>query len=341
VSTSAFAKRLVEAHQATAALGDRLAPQLLTLGMSSSQSFDSPFREKPSSDSFPQTIPFTADTDIAPQPPRRWLLPVAGGAVGLLLLGGIGYVAWPPRAEPAPSAPKEVTQASTSPAPTGEPEIPDGMVLIPAGSFTMGTDTPTPSQIANPPHTVEVDAFLLDKYEVTNGQYAEFVAATGYHAPSSWPNGKMPPEDTSRPVVNVSWDDAKAYAAWAGKRLPTEKEWEYAARGQDSYQYPWGNEWSPRAVSSGRSKPAPVGTYADGNSPFGISDMASNVSEWVEDTLDPYPGSAFKENKEYRVFRGGNFTTASEEAQLTWMRFADGPEKSFKYVGFRCAKNYP
>jgi formylglycine-generating enzyme required for sulfatase activity len=186
------------------------------------------------------------------------------------------------------------------------------MVAVPAGIFLMGSDRGRLDE--RPQHRVYVDAFEIDRYEVTNAQYRRFVGATDQTLPPFWQNALYPPGQEDYPVVGVSWLEADAYCRWAGKRLPTEAEWEKACRGADGRAYPWGNTWDParlnvdltRHVAAGTgdevfpwqaawdllkaspelsTQPAlqPVGSYPKGVSPFGMLDASGNASEWVAD----------------------------------------------------------
>jgi formylglycine-generating enzyme required for sulfatase activity len=205
------------------------------------------------------------------------------------------------------------------------------MVFIPAGEFRMGTPAGTdglPDE--HPQRSVFLSAFYIDPYEVSNGDYLEFVSATHHRLPENakaastlWDGGKPMPGIERHPVINVSWTDADAFCRWTGKRLPTEAEWEKAARGTDGRQYPWGNEWdivlansasywAGRTIefSSGADWDAfwvkgegaqiakskglkgevltlPIGSFPAGVSAYGLYDMAGNVAEWVQDWYDP------------------------------------------------------
>jgi len=155
------------------------------------------------------------------------------------------------------------------------------MVLVPAGEFVMGSEA-GPSE--RPVRRVFLDAYYIDTYEVTNGLYGKFLQATRRHEPRYWKDARV--NDPNQPVVGVTWYDAEAYCHWSGKRLPTEAEWEKAARGTDGRISPWGNQWdSARASTSdgGSGKLSPVGSYEAGKSPYGAYDMAGNVWEWVAD----------------------------------------------------------
>jgi serine/threonine-protein kinase len=219
------------------------------------------------------------------------------------------------------------------------PTMIPGMILIPGGEFQMGRDGGNPYE--SPAHTVKVKPFFIDKTEVTNEQYAEFVRQSRRQPPSHWTGGSFPPGEANFPVVNVSWNDANDYAQWAGKRLPTEEEWEFAARGRDGRLYPYGNEWKPRysnAAEDGYRKARAVGSYPEGASPFGVMDMAGNVAEWTASDYRPYPGSKAKPEDGFKVMRGGAFNTKAIQQTAT-DRFYDAPTKTFDYVGFRCAKD--
>ena len=179
---------------------------------------------------------------------------------------------------PAMSDEGAVVEESATEAPP-----PEGMVLIPAGEFQMGSDNGDDDE--KPVHTVYVDAFYMDVYEVTVGQYRKFLQATGQGALPDWIS-KYSPTDM-HPVVGVGWRDAMAYATWAGKRLPTEAEWEYAARGGlVGKTYPWGNAIDASKANYGDNigSPTPVGSY--GANGYGLYDMAGNVWEWCLDELD-------------------------------------------------------
>jgi formylglycine-generating enzyme required for sulfatase activity len=220
------------------------------------------------------------------------------------------------------------------------------MVLIPAGEFTMGSDR----GIERPPHTVFVEAFEIDVFEVTNEQFAKFVEETGYVTDAE-KAGDTPwrfyaKDKPKHPVVKVSWNDAKAFCEWAGKRLPTEAEWEKAARGTDGRIYPWGNEWD---VAKANTKEAGyrgttiVGSFPDGASPYGVMDMAGNVAEWTSDWFQPYPGypggdpEAQYFGEKYRVIRGGGWFSDKELVRTT-ERSASSVELANDDVGFRCAR---
>jgi formylglycine-generating enzyme required for sulfatase activity len=215
------------------------------------------------------------------------------------------------------------------------------MVLVPAGEFTMGSDEYDDEK---PIHRVYLDAFYIDTYETTNALYERFARATGRPLPRYWRDATA--NAPSQPVTGVTWDDADAYCTWAGKRLPTEAEWEKAARGTDSRTYPWGQHWDARRANSdhGAGKAAAVGSYVDGASPYGAHDMAGNVWEWVADSYaeDYYRRSPSRnppgpEPSTVRVARGGSWSSVPVLLR-TANRFSTRSDVRTLYIGFRCAK---
>ena len=219
------------------------------------------------------------------------------------------------------------------------------MVLIPAGKVNMGTNPPGPDD-ENPPHLVSVGAFYIDKYEVTNMQYKEFIEATSHRIPTHWRNASFPEATMhNHPVVNVSWNDAVAYAEWVGKRLPTEAEWERAALDDGRYDYPWGRTSNEDAANydNPQGKTTAVDKHEPGKSALGVYDMCGNVGEWVNDWYDPKyyqqsPESNPKgpESGHFRVFRGGGYHE-NRMGIRGRSRNCQMPEASTDYVGFRCA----
>lgn len=240
----------------------------------------------------------------------------------------------------------------------------DTVIDIPAGPFTMGTSSERADLQNRPEHKATVGAYRIDKYLVTNAQYARFVAAAGYRPPLHWEKGRIPPGIETHPVTMVSWYDATNYAAWAGKRLPTEAEWEKAARGTDGRRWPWGNEMDVKRLNTYYSvrSTTDVRQYSVGASPYGVFDMAGNVSQWINDDFLSYPGSdappdlfagkvtvsvtpqdqAMKVvdvvpiGGRYKVLRGGSwksdpFSTASYHRNFSWPHYASD------FFGFRCA----
>lgn len=225
------------------------------------------------------------------------------------------------------------------------------MVYVPAGEFVMGSETGHADE--KPPHRVYLDAFFIDRYPVTNAEYKKFVEAAGRKPPSHWQNGKIPPGKETHPVVNVSWNDAAAYAAWAGKRLPTEAEWEKAASWDplknEKRVYPWGDRFDAalcNSKESGIGGTTPVGKYSpQGDSPYGAADMAGNVWEWCADWYDSgYYKNSPKQNPTgpssgpSRVRRGGSWYVSVNLVRASY-RGRSVPDSWDDYLGFRCSRS--
>jgi iron(II)-dependent oxidoreductase len=227
------------------------------------------------------------------------------------------------------------------------------MVLIPAGEFWMGSDESDGGALYDekPKHCVYLDAYFIDKYEVTNAQYKRFLKATGRAALPDANNDRF--NDPAQPVVGVSWFEARAYCHWYGKRLPTEAEWEKAARGTDGRVYPWGDTWnSNRANTEKRvGRMAPVGSYHSDVSPYGMHDMAGNVSEWVADWHEskyyqrsPERNPTGPLTGEDKVVRGASWDDdlkwARSNARAVYRSRLSPNAKSLRQ-GFRCARGAP
>lgn len=248
----------------------------------------------------------------------------------------------PPQNETEPAVPVEESASQETP-------IEEEMVEIPAGPFIRGTESGGFDE--RPKRTIVLDTFSIDRYEVTNHQYQQFVLATGHRKagpPSRYAKsiGKM--RGPNQPVVYVSWGDASEYCRWKGKRLPTEAEWEKAMRGTDGRLWPWGNEeklnganWA--RVQDGYEVSAPAGTFRDDRSPYGVMDGAGNVMEWVGDW---YSELYYKDSPEknpqspefgtFRVLRGGTYTTTGDDVRIT-SRSKMVPDFRDETIGFRCA----
>jgi len=222
----------------------------------------------------------------------------------------------------------------------------DAMVHVPAGEFLMGRANGENDEA--PERRVYVDAFYIDRTEVTNAMYKAFCDATGYLPPVSptWDTGYFRSKP-DHPALNLTWDQATAYCKWAGKRLPTEAEWEKAARGTDGRVYPWGNVWADSLTNLRAGdrfeKAAPVGAFPAGASPYGALDMAGNVWEWCADwyLLEAY-ATASNRNPTgpagpapRRVVRGGSFASGQSDAEVA-NRDKFAPNQLLDHIGCRC-----
>ncbi len=258
---------------------------------------------------------------------------------------------------PAPAPPAQIVEPRPQPAPTVLPAVFEGietMVYVPAGEFLMGsTDADVQRYLRmfpgagkdwfadeQPRHWVFLDAYHLDTYEVTVEQFQSFAAATGRGMPPAPSWGWI----DHHPVVNVSWDDAVAFCGWAGKRLPTEAEWEKAARGTNAQTFPWGEGIDASKANCGSGGTKAVGSYPGGVSPYGVHDMAGNVWEWVADWYDSgyYARSVWRNppgptSGSSRVLRGGSWD-CQMEALRSVSRSSDNRSNKDGVVGFRCAR---
>ena len=253
--------------------------------------------------------------------------------------------------------------------------IPEGMVMVSEGEFQMGSGSEAAAKDEKPIHTVFVATFFMDTREVTVGEYKQFVEATGHREPEWGEIAPYAPTD-QHPIVLVSWHDAMAYATWAGKRLPTEAEWEKAARGGSvARTYPWGNLtptgnqcnfadknlthywWADKKADDGYAFTAPVGSYPENG--YGLFDMAGNVREWcldeydagfyaVSDGVNPLAGAntpqqisaSFETVESNRVLRGGSWLVTAANVRSS-TRFFLPPESQSYSVGFRCVMDLP
>jgi eukaryotic-like serine/threonine-protein kinase len=218
------------------------------------------------------------------------------------------------------------------------------MVYVPAGEFLMGSEDEDAWDEEKPEHLVYLDAYWIYKHEVTNQQYRQCVDANACKEPRSTANYNNS-SYKNHPVVYVSWDDADAYCQWVGGRLPTEAEWEKAARGTDGRTYPWGDD-NPTCNLANHSAceggTTPVGSYPDGASPYGALDMAGNVWEWVADWYEedyysrsPYENPQGPTRWIYRVHRGGSWNSNERNLWVSY-RHRNNPDFRGYHYGFRC-----
>lgn len=284
---------------------------------------------------------------------RAWLLVWTSG----VLLFGTAAV----QGADAPSA--KDGQAPSS-GPVVKPETIKGkdgapMVAIPAGPFTMGSNDGLPNE--RPERTVTLDAYAIDQYEVTLSLYQKFLVEAKHDAPPTW-DDEAANTVGDRPAVGMDWESADAYCKWVGKRLPTEAEWEKAARGSDGRRYPWGHMqpfvdianynrglWVSEAitlvaVTSGlEGMSVRHGLKEGGKSPYGLSHMAGNAAEWVADWYDreyyqkgPANNPTGPEKGEKKVIRGGSWADIPDRLRVTY-RVSAVPEFEDRTIGFRCA----
>lgn len=225
------------------------------------------------------------------------------------------------------------------------------LISIPEGYFLMGANGTDALEDEKPQHRVWLDRYEIDAYEVTTAQYAAFLAQEKLSPPWQW-EAVDPAQHHDRPVIGVSWFDAEAYCRWLGARLPTEAEWEKAARGSDGRLFPWGHQSPTDGVAnfglgarfSYSQVLAPVQRYDTGRSPYGLHQMAGNVAEWVADWYGAnyYETSALKnpagpEGGLFRVVRGGSWSDLPKYL-LTYGRSKLPPETRNSYTGFRCVR---
>ncbi len=305
-------------------------------------------------------LPNTQETGKLKPPRRTSQVVLLVGLVAVLLTAG----AWlwsvitqdnsEKRLQPTPTP--VVAQASPTMAPAANVLPPEGMVLIPGGEIVIGREDGEESE--RPPHKVAVAPFYLEMTEVTVLQYADFLAANLDHlSPPSW-KGRIPiPGTENLPVTDVTWRDASDYATWKQRRLPTEEEWEFAARGPEGRLYPWGNNWEPghaNALDDDKDKRRlePVGSFGIGKSRFGIFDLAGNAWEWTDSDYAGYEGITLKVPEGYldlKVIRGGSYTCLPKQITSTYRRgwpatIGDWPNESdadYTQTGFRTAQDVP
>jgi iron(II)-dependent oxidoreductase len=292
-----------------------------------SESNDQPAEE-------PETTYASAwDYSAAPASTQRRTLWLIGGAAALVSVAILIAVA--------------VTNSNRTPRSIENekriPEAPPGMVYIAGGDFMMGSNAG--DEYERPAHRVSVAPFFIDVTEVTCEDYLKFLTATARRDPGNWTNETCAPGAAKRPVTGVDWKEAKAYADWADKRLPTEQEWEFAARGVLGTMYPWGNVWRPNAANAGDSSAQrimEVGSYPDGKSPAGVMDLIGNAVEWTASDVRAYPGGSLSAPipPDVIVVRGGSWRTGKQEATGTYRGFLHMTDANdYSVTGFRCVKD--
>lgn len=242
-----------------------------------------------------------------------------------------------PAVKPAIPAEPKVTPKAIVPS-----DIEKDMVLIPAGNFTMGYNEGEDDE--KPQHTVYLDSYYIDKYLVTNAQFRDFIQATDYKPERNWEEYFNSADKADYPVVNVSWNDAMAYAQWLGKRLPTEAEWEKAARGGTETQYYWGDTLDEKYVNCTIHSLHSVGKFPP--NPFGLYDMLGNVWEWCTDFYDPKyykdkigidTNPKGPKTGEYHVVRGGVYYVNYYVVRVSYRNYVQENIHDYILTGFRCA----
>jgi serine/threonine-protein kinase len=271
---------------------------------------------------------------VPSEPPKRKTGWVVGGVVALLSLVILVIVVSTSRRVSGP-----VIQKPSQPS---RPTYP-GMVYVSGGEFTMGSDTG--DEFERPAHKVRVSSFYIDINEVTCEEYLKFAIAEHHRLPPNWTGGNFPPGAAKQPVTGVDWHDATAYAKWAGKRLPTEEEWEYAARGSNGGRYPWGNDWKPNIANAGDSSAkrlTDVGSYPEGKTATGVMDMIGNAWEWTTSDVNAYPGGHLSSTvpKAVKVIRGGSWQESKQQATTTYRGFLEmSGAENYSATGFRCVRD--
>ena len=289
---------------------------------------------------------------------------------------GQGLVGQDSNAESSQAIPQGVQQVEPQQSPSQQPAAPqrvnrpspitgkDGavMVLVAAGEFMMGAreDDKEAAKDERPAHQVYLDAFYIDQYEVTTSRYATFFQEMKRNPPEYWSESVLK-RHGNKPVVGVTWEDANAYCVWAGKKLPTEAEWEKAARGTDGRLYPWGQEPPNEQLANFNQGfdfkdygvLTDVGSFESGKSPYGAYDMAGNAWEWVADWYDetlyqqratgkePVRNPQGPDKGEFKVLRGGSWSDFEAGNLRSANRFGNNPSSRFYDLGFRCAQGAP
>ncbi len=287
-------------------------------------------------------------------PPKSFFTPVVLAVTGifaLLLLTVIGvggsYMLGLIGTKPTVTPTATNTTPITTPTQTKTEATKNEMVAIPGGKFRMGNNEGSDRE--QPEHEIEVKDFQMSKLEISNAEYAEFVADTNYKAPEHWINAKPVAGEENLPVSRVSVEDAKAYAAWLSKRdkanyrLPKEEEWEYAARnGSVNNLYPWGDRWEENRAILNQTSPKPVGSAGSGADKWGVQDLIGNISEWTETEFQPYEGGKFAAPSDAKgtfVTRGGSYIISSANSKITSAsRFYAPPTAKDSRLGFRLVR---
>lgn len=273
--------------------------------------------------------------------PKRFRLPITVvGAIALAFLVLVAIVWRPWAGRQSANQPTSVPVATQPSSATENPRTPEGMVYVPGGEFMMGRDDG--DEYERPVHKVGINPFFMDIDEVTFGSFREFIAANPYYRQTVPFDLFTNPKLTKQPVTGATWNDASVYCGWLKRRLPTEEEWEFAARGTDGRRYPWGNDWKRELANADTAKQAVVNVGSfKGSSPFGVFDMVGNAWEWTASPLTYYSGgSPSRLYGEMRVIRGGAYDSDRNTATTTFRRgYPTDGNYDYSKIGFRCAKD--
>ena len=276
------------------------------------------------------------------------MLMIGAALVAVLVIGGVigAYFLLKPKPEPGGGDVTNVNQGTNVVKPDA---IKADLVEIPGGTFQMGRNDGPPQE--RPQHTATVEKFFMDRTEVTNAEYAEFVTAMNYEAPPHWVKGKPLPGQEQWPVVNVSPRDAEAFAGWRSKRdgvtyrLPTEEEWEFAARNGGAVKlYPWGDRWEPNRAVVREAAPRAVGNYPEGKNRWGVVDLIGNVWEWTSSKASVYMNVVEipEGNRDWVVARGGSYASDPDDRQAPISAtYRDWYAPTFRHAnhGFRLVRS--
>ncbi len=308
-----------------------------------------------SRDSLHEAAPIVPDPavsmgdSIAPQAKPKSKAPILLGGVLVLLLVGAAAAFFLFKSKPTGGG----TGDDPSPRPSAEANsVKADLVEIPGGTFMMGRNNGPRDLSEEPAHPVQVTSFFMDKTEVTNAAYAEFLRNTNHPWPTHWKSPEPPAGEELLPVSNVSVEDAEAFAKWRSQRdgvtyrLPTEEEWEYAARNGDrSDLYPWGKEWMENHAVLNEPAAAPVGSKPQGKNRWGVEDLVGNVWEWTSSKLTAYPGNPGEippNRQDWITFRGAGYTTdpsRRDSRVSSCVRSAGPPKFKRPVLGFRLVRS--
>lgn len=299
----------------------------------------------------PRSIPSAKVSEPAPKAGNSMMM-IGAVVLVVLLVGGATAAYFMLRSKPITGV--GINGNNPTPSPTiGADTIKADLIEIPGGTFQMGRNDGPADQSEAPAHPETVPSFFMDKSEVTNAEYAEFVRNTKRAWPDHWTSPEAPAGEELLPVSNVSFEDANAFASWRSRRdsvtyrLPTEQEWEYAARnGERSDLYPWGNDWKDNRAVLNEPDAAPVGSRPEGKNRWGVEDLIGNVWEWTSSKLSAYPGNrgqAIPTNRLNRiVFRGAGFDVnpaRKEYPVSSCLRSANEPTFKAQQLGFRLVRS--